>query len=268
VTPPAKHDATAASDPPSTPPTLTSPSTPLPAEVPPAPAPPTSPLDRAFLTNQSGVATLILVRHGQQVWPQSPNAAASEWVDPPLSETGRRQAEVVGAALAREVVDAVYSSHLKRALETGRQIGRHHGMQPQVFSELREIEMFRDLPAGTRMRDAIAEPILRGIQERFVHERCWDVYPFTEGSAAFRNRVVNTIEGILATHSGQRVVIACHGGVINAYIGHILGLREDMFFRPAHASVSRVLARDGRRVVQSLNEVHHLGEVHAELVTT
>jgi 2,3-bisphosphoglycerate-dependent phosphoglycerate mutase len=265
VTPPDNQDATATSDPPLP---LTSPSTPVPAEVPPAPPPPASPLDRAFLTNQSGVATLILVRHGQQVWPQSPNAAASEWVDPPLSDTGRRQAEVVGAALAREVVDAVYSSHLRRALETGREIGRHHGMQPQVFTELREIEMFRDLPAGTRMRDAIAEPILRGVQERFVHERCWDVYPFTEGSAAFRNRVVNTIEGIVATHSGQRVVIACHGGVINAYIGHILGLREDMFFRPAHASVSRVLARDGRRVVQSLNEVHHLGEVHTELVTT
>jgi 2,3-bisphosphoglycerate-dependent phosphoglycerate mutase len=259
MTPPDSHEQT---------PVPNSPSTPRRAEVPPATPPPASPLDRAFLTNQAGVAALILVRHGQQMWPQGPNPAASEWVDPPLSDTGRRQAEVVGAALASEDVDAVYSSQLKRALETGRQIGRHHGMQPQVFEELREIEMFRDLPVGTRMRDVVSEPILRGIQERFVHERRWDVYPFTEASAEFRHRVVNTIEGILTMHAGQRVVIACHGGVINVYIGHILGLSEDMFFRPAHASVSRVLARDGRRVVHSLNEVHHLGEVDAGLVTT
>jgi len=35
-------------------------------------------------------------------------------------------------------------------------------------------------------------------------------------------------------------------------------LDEDMFFRPAHASVHRVLARDDRRVVLSLNELTHL----------
>ena len=110
--------------------------------------------------------------------------------------------------------------------------------------------------------------ILRGIQERFVQERSWDVYPYTETAAEFRHRVVNVIEGILSVHTADRVVVACHGGVINAYIGHILGLGVDMFFRPAHASVSRVLAGDGRRVVHSLNEVHHLGEVDPRLVTT
>jgi probable phosphoglycerate mutase len=59
----------------------------------------------------------------------------------------------------------------------------------------------------------------------------------------------------------------CHGGVINAYIGHLLGLRQDMFFRPAHASVSRVLAGDGRRVIHTLNELHHLQAVDPALVT-
>jgi probable phosphoglycerate mutase len=259
MSPPEEHTHTAIS---------TSPSTPHAAKAPPAPVPPVSPLDRAFLTGQPGVATLILVRHGQQEWPEGPNPPASEWVDPPLSATGRRQAEVVGQSLAGEAVDAVYSSHLKRALETGRQIGRHHGMQPEVFEELREIEMFRDLPAGTSVRDVVPKLILRGMQERFVQERRWDVYPYTETSAEFRHRVVSAIEGILDLHAGQRVVVACHGGVINGYIGHILGLEVDMFFRPCHASVSRVLSGDGRRVVHSLNEVHHLGEVDPGLVTS
>jgi hypothetical protein len=40
-----------------------------------------------------------------------------------------------------------------------------------------------------------------------------------------------------------------------------------MFFRPAHASVSRVLAGDGRRVLLTLNEVHHLAASDPALVT-
>ena len=40
---------------------------------------------------------------------------------------------------------------------------------------------------------------------------------------------VTAIEGILVTHPAQTVVVACHGGVINAYVGHILGLDVDMY---------------------------------------
>ena len=213
------------------------------------------------------MATLILVRHGQQVWPKGPNPQMSEWVDPPLSSIGLRQASVVAEALAGDHVDAVYSSHLQRAAETGRRIAARHGIEPVVFEELREIEMFRDLPAGKSIRDLVPRPFLLGMQERFVNERRWDVYPYTETSAEFDHRVVTTIEGILATHPAQTVVVACHGGVINAYIGHILGLAVDMFFRPRHASVSRVLAGEGRRVVLTLNEVHHLAASDPALVT-
>jgi probable phosphoglycerate mutase len=213
------------------------------------------------------VATLILVRHGQQVWPKGPNPQVSEWIDPPLSSIGLRQADVVGEALADDPIDAVYSSHLQRAAETGRQIGARHGIEPVVFEELREIEMFRDLPPGKSVRDLVPRTIYLGMQERFIRERRWDVYPYTETSAEFGHRVVTAIEGILVTHPAQTVVVACHGGVINAYVGHILGLEVDMFFRPAHASVSRVLAGDGRRVVLTLNEVHHLAASDPALVT-
>jgi 2,3-bisphosphoglycerate-dependent phosphoglycerate mutase len=103
--------------------------------------------------------------------------------------------------------------------------------------------------------------------ERFIRERRWDVYPYTGTSAEFRHRIVTVIEGILASHPAQTIVVACHGGVINAYVGHQLGLEEDMFFRPAHASVSRVLVGDRRRVLQSLNEIHPLAACDPALVT-
>jgi broad specificity phosphatase PhoE len=221
----------------------------------------------AFLTGQPGVGTLILVRHGQQEWPQGRNQPASEWIDPPLSPTGQRQAETVGEALASEPVAAVYSSHLQRAAETGRQIAKHHGLEPTVLEELREIEVFRDLPDGVSIRDAVSETTMLGMQQRFIQERRWDCYPFSETSAEFEARIVTTIEGILAAHPAETVAVACHGGVINTFVGHQLRLREDMFFRPAHASVTRVLVGDGRRVILTLNEVHHLRAIDPALVT-
>src|SRR5207245_7671467 len=116
-------------------------------------------------------------------------------------------------------------------------------------------------------KDVLSEPMRKGFQERFVQERKWDTFPYSETSAEFRHRVVTAIEGILVSHPGETVAIACHGGVINTYIAHVLGLEEDMFFRPGHATVSRVLVSSGRRVVHTLNEIHHLTAVDPELAT-
>lgn len=221
------------------------------------PRPPT-PLDRAFLTNIGEVTELILVRHGQQVWPDPVTSTVSEWVDPPLSDLGRRQAEAVGLALADRRIDAVYSSRLARAHDTGRAIAAHHGLEVEIVDDLREIETFRDLPQNAHPADVLGELVLRGARERFVRHRTWDVYPGSERNEEFRHRVVNIIEGIVTGHPAKRIVVACHGGVINAYLGEILGLSTAMFFRPAHASTHRVRALGDVRAVQSINEVHHL----------
>jgi broad specificity phosphatase PhoE len=97
------------------------------------------------------------------------------------------------------------------------------------------------------------------VRERMMVERRWDVYPYSESSAEFRKRVVNAIEGIAASHEGERVVVACHGGVINVYLAHHLGIDYDMFFRPAHTSINVVLAgHHGVRALRTLGDVHHL----------
>jgi probable phosphoglycerate mutase len=247
-------------------PVPTSPSTPSPPRQPPAAAPSPTSLDRPFLTGQPNVVTLSFVRHGKQQVPEGSFTPAS-WADPPLSELGQRQAAAVGASLADQPLDAVLCSHLVRAADTARQVAGPHGLEPGVYPELREVETYRDVPDGVRLEDILPPVMWHGVHERFVQERRWDVSPFSESSAEFRHRVVTIVEGILAVHSGSHLAIVCHGGVINAYIGHLLGLQEDMFFRPAHASVSRVLVGDGRRVIHTLNELHHLHAVDPALVT-
>jgi broad specificity phosphatase PhoE len=212
--------------------------------------------DIAFLSNMEDVTELLLVRHGQQEY--DVNGPVSQLLDPPLSARGRTQARLVGEALSTERIDAVYASPLQRALDTGREIARHHRLEPIVLDDLREVGVFQDIPHDRTPLDYIGRQVLAGVRQRMIEEKSWDVYPYTEPSAAFRKRVINAIEGIIATHPGQRVVVACHGGVINAYTGHIIGTKFDMFFRPAHTSINVVAAGQGRRAVHRLNDVHHL----------
>lgn len=215
-----------------------------------------SPFDVAFLSGAEDVTEIIFVRHGQQTWRQ--NAPAGELVDPPLSEKGLAQARLVGMALSTERINAVYASPLQRALVTGQEVARHHRLEPTVLPELREVEVFRDVPLNDKPLDSIGRLALMGTRHRMIYEKSWDVYPKSESSADFRRRVVNVVEGIIMAHPNERVVVACHWGVINAYIGHIIGSRFDMFFRPAHCSISIIGAGDGIRALFRLNDTHHL----------
>ncbi|MCP3856288.1 MAG: histidine phosphatase family protein [Actinomycetia bacterium] len=218
---------------------------------------PKSPQDRAFLSDHPERGHLILVRHGEQEWPEE-NSPTAAWIDPPLSERGRHQAELVGQFLHREPIAAVYSSHLSRAHDTGRAIGKHHDLEPMVMKELAEIEIFRDLPDDRPATDILGDHILEGVRDRFVRLRKWDAYPMSESSAEFRNRTGLALDAVLARHPDQTVVVACHGGVINAFLAELLTIEMDMFFRPAHTSVHRIRHVGHHRVIESLNETHHL----------
>jgi broad specificity phosphatase PhoE len=217
---------------------------------------PPSVFDRAFLTDAEDVAEILLVRHAQQAI--DPEGAVGELLDPPLSEQGDLQARLLGESLSTAHIDAIISSPLRRARQTAAQIARHHELQVNVIDDLREIELFRDVPADQKLRDYFGIDLLKAVRHRMLNERSWDVYPYSESSFEFRKRVINAIEATIAKTPTGRIVLVCHGGVINAYVSHIARSPLDMMFRPAHTSVNVVLAGDGRRVLSGLNDVTHL----------
>jgi probable phosphoglycerate mutase len=211
-----------------------------------------------MLLGVRGVTSVTFVRHGQQV-PQTGavyDPAAS--VDPPLSALGEAQADAVATLLADEQVDAVACSPLARAHDTARRIADRHGLTPGVHPDLREVETFRYLPADPSA-DGLSDVLLAGLQERFLARPSWDLYPWSERSAEFRERVSSTVEGLLRLHADARhLVIVCHGGVINGYLADLLGAGVDLFFLPAHTSLSRLRVGEGRRALDSLNDTRHL----------
>jgi broad specificity phosphatase PhoE len=221
--------------------------------------------DQAFLTDAPDVTELLLIRHAQQV--VNPEGTAAEITDPPLSEQGRQQAQLVGERLSTTNLDAILSSPMARARETAEAIARHHRLEVEVIDDLQEIGIFRDLPRDRSIGEVLNRDLLMAVRQRMLQERSWDVYPASESSAAFRKRVVNAIETIIARKLGERVAVICHGGVINMYLGHIVGSPYDMFFRPAHTSLNVAAAGGSRRVLRLLNDIHHLATAEGDFGT-
>ena len=172
--------------------------------------------------------------------------------DPRLHEEGVRQAWNLARWLAAEPVDAVLCSPARRAVETAGPVGDLLGLEPVMDTGLAEFD--REATAYVPV-----EELRAANDERWLALARGELLDPSIDPAAFREQVVDGVEAVIREHPGQVVVAVSHAGVINAYVGHILGIATPMWFAPRYASVSRVAAsRRGERSVVSLNETGHL----------
>ena len=86
-------------------------------------------------------------------------------------------------------------------------------------------------------------------------------YDADERFERFQTEVVAGLTEIAAGNRGRKVAVACHGGVINVWAAHVIGLPPRLFFNPFYTSINRFLiAGTGEQSVLSLNEQSHLHE--------
>ena len=195
---------------------------------------------------------LLLVRHALP--DRVDNTSTGEVADPALSDLGLRQAAVLADWLAgswtggppAEAIDAVYASPMVRALETASPVAERLGCPKVVEGGLAEYDAEEVAYIPVEELRAARDP-------RWFELVSDEAIP---DLADFQARVVVTVEALVASHSGQRLVLVCHGGVIGAYLAHILGIQRVLFFEAGYTSISRVLAAStGERSVASMNEL-------------
>lgn len=222
-----------------------------------SPEPPFSVRIPFLLLETDGVTRLTMVRHAQQDYPEG-DFDPESWEDPPLSGLGRTQAMALSAILGEQDVDVVACSTMLRARETAEIVASPHRLQPVVREELVEIKSYRDLEPGVDPQTLVPPDEWAAREESFHRTVMWDTMFFGEGSAEFRARAVGAVDRLLDDYAGQHIVLVSHGGVINAFLGSILGIEEDMFFLPNHCSISTVAIKGDVRRVHSINERQHL----------
>jgi probable phosphoglycerate mutase len=216
-------------------------------------------LEQTMLVDVEPFGEIILVRHGQQGENGLNDPVRDKSGDMPLSVRGQRQAAAVAAALAKQRVDEIYTSNLLRAHMTALAIASPHGLDPIVDERLREIEIYRDVRPGMTVLEEIGVDGIDRVKRLFQATRRWDSFPLSETLDEISERVNGVMERILSSQDERRrVVIVCHGAMINAIVKGVIGVTSDMFFFPAHASISRLGRGQGRLMVRSLNETSHL----------
>ena len=191
----------------------------------------------------------MLIRHGLPVRRELTEGIA----DPELAEAGHTQARYLTEYLAAESIDAVYTSPLRRAIQTAEPLATARGLALQVIDSVAEWDRNSSEYVPIEELKAAGDPrwhaMMRG--EWAVHD---------ETPEEFSVRVVAALEDLIEAHSGHRVAVSCHGGVINAYLAHVLGLPVGPgFFYPNYTSIHRIAAsRRGHRSVITVNETSHL----------
>jgi len=192
---------------------------------------------------------LLLIRHAL---PERIETQDGSPADPPLSAIGRTQAERMARWLEAEPIGAIYASPMRRARETAEALAGATGAQIAFDSALVEMDHLSAAYVPLEQLKAEDYPRWQEMVQRGGLYAGVDLI-------AFRKNVVAAVERAIAANPGGRVAIVCHGGVINAWAGHVLGIADPFFVDAAYTSISRFLAAStGERSVRSLNETAHL----------
>jgi 2,3-bisphosphoglycerate-dependent phosphoglycerate mutase len=192
---------------------------------------------------------LLLIRHALPIRRELVEGAA----DPELSEAGRSQAAHVAQYLSSERLDAVYTSPLQRARETAEPLAAAHHVPLVTDIGLAEWDQHSSDYVPVEELKAANDPRWQAMLD--------GTWSSEETEESFRDRTVTSIEAIIGRHPSERVAVVCHGGVINLYLSHILGLADGTrgFFYPNYTSINRVAAASsGERSVVTINETSHL----------
>lgn len=166
---------------------------------------------------------LVLVRHGQTAWTKEKRYQGS--TDIPLSAEGIRSMRKTARDLRRFDFAAIYTSALKRAKQSGRELARQTGIRPQADARLNEMN-FGDWEGKT------AEYLNVTRNKAFLAwaRGKWTTPEGGESLKAFRRRVGGFLRDCLKKHSGRTAAVVSHGGTVRMLLLEALKLGDKHLF--------------------------------------
>jgi ribonuclease H / adenosylcobalamin/alpha-ribazole phosphatase len=192
--------------------------------------------------------TVLLVRHGRTRLTQERRFSGVRGDDAPLTDVGRLDA--VGAArfLAGVPVDAVVTSPLRRARETGALLGGRLGWPEPVIDERWAEVAFGDWDGLTAAEVSERDPELfsRWLARADVRP------PGGESMLDLEARVHAGLADVLRAHAGGTVVVVCHMTPVRAIVRKVLDAGEQALWRlrcaPGSLTTVRFWADGGAEV--------------------
>jgi 2,3-bisphosphoglycerate-dependent phosphoglycerate mutase len=195
---------------------------------------------------------LILLRHGQSQW--NLENRFTGWVDVPLSPRGEEEARAAGEKLRGRRIDEMFTSVLKRAIDTATLALGAAGIGP--------VPTVRDAALNERMYGDLqgldkAEAARRfGADQVKLWRRSYDVQPPGGESLAdtaarvipyWRDRILPELR------AGKNVLIVAHGNSLRALVMHLDNLTREQVLEleiPTGVPLLYEMAPDGKVIAK------------------
>jgi broad specificity phosphatase PhoE len=198
---------------------------------------------------------LILIRHGETIW--NKERRTQGFSDIELTETGLTQARLLSELLSSRELQAVYSSPLKRAVQTAEKIADPHGLQVQHLPGLMELNQ-GDLEGLTFQElRANHSQLLKDWLESPAHLKM----PGGESLQELQDRGWPAIEHIFQAHREGAVAVVSHNLCITTILCKLLNIGLDNFrrIRQNNGAINIIENTEERGMILTLmNDTCHL----------
>ena len=201
--------------------------------------------------------TLVLVRHGRTA--ANASGLLLGRADPPLDDTGQRQADALAGCLEAADVTAVVTSPLERARATADAIAARHG------AEVRVDDRWIELDYGA-LDGALPGDVAADVWQAWRADPAYRP-PGGESLADLGRRVREACGGLASGAAEGTVVVVSHVSPVKAAVAWALRVGDEIAWR-MHldvASITRIrtTAAGEAAALLSFNEIAHLGELRA-----
>jgi broad specificity phosphatase PhoE len=194
---------------------------------------------------------LLLARHAETAAPDRFHGAES---DIGLSRAGVRQAELLGESLKGVGAAAIYSSAMRRAVDTALPIALACKLVPVQIAALHE----RRIGPLSGLSREEGWSVYAASKARWIAGDLDHTHVGGESYNNVRRRVVPILLELAACHAGKTIIVVAHGVVIRVALSSLLaGSHPAEFDRFAidFASVNDICFDGDSWTAQSLNQV-------------
>ena len=158
---------------------------------------------------------IIFVRHGQSEY--NKNNVFTGWHDPGITDVGKEQAVNTAKKIENEQIGVIYSSALKRAIQTSEIMKKIIKTDPPIVIEQNLNE--RDYGAWSgKNKEQIKNEI--GIEKFIEIRRGWSIGPENgeslEDTSKRVGKFIEQIKIIRKKDNFKNILVVCHGNTIRA----------------------------------------------------
>ena len=169
------------------------------------------------------MATIFLMRHGETAWNQQKRVMGR--LEIPLSRSGIAQGKRIARLLPDLEIRAIYTSPLRRAVETARILAKECHRSVKINRNLTEVAFGRW--QGYRFDDLVKDEAYH----RFLRSPLKVAVPGGETIVDVQKRGLKAIRRAIRDYPKGRILFVSHGDVIRAILCHYLMLPLQEFRR-------------------------------------